>query len=236
MTARHARGEVQPNVQVCIAAIVCRVHLGRRPRAMPTTTVHPQLKRRAQPGGSTPSSTNSKRHCNSAIAPRAFMTADVANGVTRTPPPPRAGCACGRRFVLNGNMRRECRPPLHPETRSSIRLRKRLFLSPETLPNYVVKQYTTRYEATVARGSQTSWQALDHVTADVIEEDGTEKYKNILVNGQPPRVDIEKTGSWSRGEFSSLQLDVLSPNTNARFPRQTSSTTIVKPGRVLPFL
>jgi hypothetical protein len=97
--------------------------------------------------------------------------------------------------------------------------REEAFSFTETLPNYVVKQYTTRYAAQVARGSQTSWQALDHVTADVIAEDGTEKYKNILVNGQPPRVDIEKTGSWTRGEFSSLQLDVLSPNTNAHFHR-----------------
>jgi len=96
-------------------------------------------------------------------------------------------------------------------------VREEAFSFTETLPNYVVKQYTTRYAAQVARGSQTSWQALDHVTADVIAEDGTEKYKNILVNGQPPRVDIEKTGSWTRGEFSSLQLDVLSPNTNAHF-------------------
>ena len=62
--------------------------------------------------------------------------------------------------------------------------REAAFSFTETLPNYVVKQYTTRYAAQAARGSQTSWQALDHVTADVIAEDGTEKYKNILVNGQ----------------------------------------------------
>jgi len=78
----------------------------------------------------------------------------------------------------------------------------------------------------VARGGQTSWQTQDNVTADVIEENGTEKYKNILVNGQPPRVDVEKTGSWSRGEFSSLQLDVLSPNTNANFHGKQSTTIV----------
>jgi hypothetical protein len=105
-------------------------------------------------------------------------------------------------------------------------VREEAFSFTETLPNYVVKQYTTRYAAQVARGSQTSWQALDHVTADVIAEDGTEKYKNILVNGQVPKVDVEKTGSWSRGEFSSLQLDVLAPNTNAHFHGKKATTIV----------
>ena len=104
--------------------------------------------------------------------------------------------------------------------------REAAFSFTETLPNYVVKQFTTRYATEVARGGKTSWQALDNVTADVIEENGTEKYKNILVNGQPPRVDVEKTGSWSRGEFSSLQLDVLSPLTNADFHGKRSTTIV----------
>jgi hypothetical protein len=43
------------------------------------------------------------------------------------------------------------------------------------------------------RGSQTSWQSLDHATADVNGRRCTEKYKKILVNGQPAGVDIEKT-------------------------------------------
>ena len=65
--------------------------------------------------------------------------------------------------------------------------REAAFSFSETLPNYVVKQYTTRYETAIARGGKTSWQVLDNVTADVIEENGEEKYKNILVNGKPPR-------------------------------------------------
>jgi hypothetical protein len=94
----------------------------------------------------------------------------------------------------------------------------------ETLPNYVVKQFTTRYGTMAVRGGRTSWQALDTVTADVIEEDGTERYKNILVNGKPG--DVEKTGSWSKGEFSSLQLDVLSPYTNADFHGKRATTIV----------
>jgi hypothetical protein len=179
----------------------------------------PQLKRGSSTGGSTPS-TNSDATVADA---RPSIQADVANGVTRTPPPPRVGAPADGDSSPNGNMRQRMGASGDPVIDQA---REEAFSFTETLPNYVVKQYTTRYAAQVARGSQTSWQALDHVTADVIAENGTEKYKNILVNGQPPRVDIEKTGSWTRGEFSSLQLDVLSPNTDARF-RGKQATRIV---------
>src|ERR1700733_11380121 len=154
---------------------------------------------------------------------RPSLQADVANGVTRTPPPPRAGAPADGDSSPNGNIRQRMPAAGDPVIDQA---REEAFSFTETLPNYVVKQYTTRYAAQVARGSQTSWQALDHVTADVIAEDGTEKYKNILVNGQQPRVDVEKTGSWTRGEFSSLQLDVLSPNTNAHFHGKKATTIV----------
>jgi hypothetical protein len=179
----------------------------------------PVLKRGSSTGGSTPP-TNS----NATVADaRPSLQADVANGVTRTPPPPRVGAPADPDSSPNGDMRQSMPASGDPVIDQA---REEAFSFTETLPNYVVKQYTTRYAAQVARGSQTSWQALDHVTADVIAEDGTEKYKNILVNGQPPRVDVEKTGSWTRGEFSSLQLDVLSPNTNARFHGKQATTIV----------
>jgi hypothetical protein len=97
----------------------------------------------------------------------------------------------------------------------------------ETLPNYVVKQFTTRYmSAPTRRGGGSSWQALDVVSADVIEEGGEEKYKNILVNGKPPVTDIEKSGSWSKGEFSTMLKDVVSPYTNADFHSRRSATIV----------
>ena len=179
----------------------------------------PLLKRGGSTGGSTPS-TNSDATVADA---RPSLQADVANGVTRTPPPLRAGAPADGDSSPNGNMRQRMPSAGDPVIDQA---REEAFSFTETLPNYVVKQYTTRYAAQVARGSQTSWQALDHVTADVIAEDGTEKYKNILVNGQPPKVDVEKTGSWTRGEFSSLQLDVLSPNTNARFHGKQATTIV----------
>ncbi len=94
----------------------------------------------------------------------------------------------------------------------------------QVLPNYIVKQYTTRYVTNAAHGNRTSWQALDTVTADVIWEDGKESYKNIMVDGQPPKEDVEKNGTWSKGEFGSLQLDVLSDDTNADFHNRQSAT------------
>ena len=106
------------------------------------------------------------------------------------------------------------------------RARAAAFSFSETLPNYVVKQYTTRYATGAARGGRTSWQVLDNVTADVIEENGTEKYKNILVNGKPPKENVEDSGSWSSGEFSSLLLDVMSPSTGADFHGKRASTIV----------
>jgi hypothetical protein len=93
----------------------------------------------------------------------------------------------------------------------------------ETLPNYTVKQFTTRYITEASRGNQTSWHALDNVTADVVAEDGRESYKNILVNGKPPKDKIENTGSWSSGEFASTLQDILSPVTDADFHNKRSS-------------
>lgn len=94
----------------------------------------------------------------------------------------------------------------------------------ESLPNYVVKQFTTRYQTDAAHGNRTSWQALDVVTADVVCENGKESYKNILVNGKAPHDDIEKTGSWSTGEFATVLQGILAPYTDADFHNKRSTT------------
>ena len=153
---------------------------------------------------------------------RPSIHADEVNGVTRLPDAPAIdpdGLSAGG---AGGNPRRLDRDgdPVIDSAREAA------FSFAETLPNYVVKQFTTRYATEAARGGKTSWVALDTVTADVVSENGAESYKNILVNGKPPKEAIEKTGSWSSGEFSSVLLDVLSPNTDADF-RNKRSTTIV---------
>lgn len=153
---------------------------------------------------------------------RPSLHADDVNGVTRLPGGPQVGPPDGdyshapQRIAPSGD-------DFIDDAREAA------FSFSETLPNYVVKQYTTRYATSVARGGRTSWQALDTVTADVLEVDGSEQYKNILVNGKPPLRDVEKTGSWSRGEFSSLQLDVLSPLTRADFHGKRATTIVNRP-------
>ncbi len=145
---------------------------------------------------------------------RPSLHAADSNGVTRLPSAPQPGASeGGGRIAPSGDDFID-------------QVREAAFSFSETLPNYVVKQFTTRYGTVATRGGRSNWQVLDNVTADVIEEDGNEKYKNILVNGKPPVRDVEKTGSWSRGEFSSLQLDVLSPVTNADFHGKRSTTIV----------
>ncbi|HZL58024.1 MAG TPA: hypothetical protein VFC21_13120 [Bryobacteraceae bacterium] len=94
----------------------------------------------------------------------------------------------------------------------------------ESLPNYIVKQFTTRYQTDAAHGNRTSWQALDVVTADVVCENGKESYKNIMVNGKTPKDDVEKTGSWSTGEFATVLQGILAPYTDADFHNKRSTT------------
>jgi hypothetical protein len=147
---------------------------------------------------------------------RPTIHADDSGGVTRLPPPPTEGPArmAGRERITGSG------------DEFIDRAREAAFSFSETLPNYVVKQYTTRYATGAARGGRTSWQVLDNVTADVIEENGTEKYKNILVNGKPPKENVEDSGSWSSGEFSSLLLDIMSPSTGADFHGKRASTIV----------
>lgn len=148
---------------------------------------------------------------------RPTIHADDSGGVTHLPTPPTEGAPA----AMAGRER------IHATGDEVIdRSRAAAFSFSETLPNYVVKQYTTRYATGAARGGRTSWQALDNVTADVIEENGVEKYKNILVNGKPPKENVEDSGSWSSGEFSSLLLDVMSPSTNAQFAGKRATTIV----------
>lgn len=154
---------------------------------------------------------------------RPSIHAEDVNGVTRPPEAPQvdntaASPSAGSSPRNDGARMPASGDPVIDQARDAA------FSFSETLPNYVVKQFTTRYATEAARGGHTSWRALDTVTADVVSEGGSEKYKNILVDGRPPKDGIEKTGSWSSGEFSSLLQDVLSPLTNADFHGKRSTT------------
>jgi hypothetical protein len=152
---------------------------------------------------------------------RPSIHADEVNGVTRTPDAPKTDSGGNG----GGN---NLEHQSFPSSGDAVidKARESAFSFSETLPNYVVKQFTTRYQTEAAKGGQTSWHAYDTVTADVVSEGGTESYKNILVNGKPPKEAVEKTGSWSTGEYSSVLLDVLSPSTYADFHNRRSTTIV----------
>jgi hypothetical protein len=97
------------------------------------------------------------------------------------------------------------------------------------LPNFLVEQATTRYQG---QGSPMRWQAIDVVTANVASVDGKEEYKNIKINGKPTSTPIEKTGSWSNGEFTITLQDVMSPYTNAEFKKRADDRIAGRPAYV----
>ena len=171
---------------------------------------------------SRPAPANTDQPAQTASASRPSIHADDVGGVTRLPDAP--AIADDDRDSVRSSPRRAS--PAAGDDPVIENAREAAFSFVETLPNYVVKQFTTRYGTEAARGGKTSWRAIDTVTADVVSENGTEAYKNILVNGKPPREAIEKTGAWSTGEYASLLQDVLAPQTDADFHGQRSTTIV----------
>jgi archaellum component FlaF (FlaF/FlaG flagellin family) len=85
------------------------------------------------------------------------------------------------------------------------------------LPNFLVQQVTTRYQSNTRT---VNWQAVDTVTADVACVNGKEDYRNIAINGRPATGPVERTGTWSTGEFAVTLQDILAPATAATFMKQ----------------
>jgi len=85
------------------------------------------------------------------------------------------------------------------------------------LPNFLVQQVTTRYASNTR---SVNWQAIDTVTADVACVNGKEDYRNIAINGRPTNGPVERTGTWSTGEFAVTLQDILAPATAATFMKQ----------------
>jgi len=165
-----------------------------------------------------------------AVAGRPSIRAEDSNGVTRLPAAPIVASASEPRDTADriSSVRGSAQgPPAGDPVIQSAR--EAAWGFSETLPNYVVKQFTTRYQTDTAKGNRTSWQALDVVTADVVAENGKESYKNILVNGKPPRESVEKSGSWSTGEFVTIQLNLLAPQTDADFHNKRTTTIVNRP-------
>jgi len=163
-------------------------------------------------------------------AARPSIKSEEVNGVTKAAPPPVVESATTRPVpppsaVSDARAAMQGPPAGDPIINAA---REAAWQYTETLPNFVVKQYTTRYQTDAAKGNRTSWQALDVVTADVISEGGRESYKNIQINGKPTK-EVEKTGSWSTGEFSTILLNLLAPGTDADFHGKRTSTIVNRP-------
>jgi hypothetical protein len=91
----------------------------------------------------------------------------------------------------------------------------------EQLPNFLVEQATSRYYSNT---SPADWKLIDVVTMQVRSVNGKEEYSNVLVNGRPSSQPLEKSGSWSTGEFVLTLQDILSPYTGAAFERHGEDT------------
>ncbi len=91
----------------------------------------------------------------------------------------------------------------------------------EGLPNFLCQQFTTRY---MGEGHPIQWQAQDIVSAEVIYENGKERYDKVAINGKAVKKAVEETGAWSTGEFGTVLDDLFSPATAAEFKLVGSRT------------
>jgi hypothetical protein len=92
----------------------------------------------------------------------------------------------------------------------------------ESLPNYIVQQFTTRYWTET---SKPDWKALDILSAEVVYDKGKESYRNVKINGKLIKKPLEEApGSISYGEFGTTLVDLFSMATNASFTRRGSSS------------
>ena len=149
---------------------------------------------------------------------RPSLSAEDVNGVTRTPailPPPNIGSDGQQRESLDDD-------DVISQTRQEA------WSFTRSLPDYIVKQVTTRYRSDSASKGRTSWQALDVVTADLVYLNGKENYTNVMDNGRPTR-DASLTGSWSEGEFASSLQAILSPYSSPDFRNKRQVTIVNRP-------
>jgi len=93
-------------------------------------------------------------------------------------------------------------------------VREKVFEFSSKLPNFLCEQMTSRSSSS---SNPARWRVRDRITADVVYEDGKERYENIRRNGKKMKGDPTKSGAWSTGEFGTVMLDVFHPSTSAKF-------------------
>ena len=97
------------------------------------------------------------------------------------------------------------RPPNRGDDAFIIRARAVSAEFLNSLPNYLVRQLTTRYQSEFRSG----FQPIDQIECDLIVENGAERYRDFKRHGKPMKENPSADGSWSAGEFRSLQSMIL---------------------------
>jgi hypothetical protein len=165
-----------------------------------------------------PSSSDSASAAANTPPGRPSLSAEDVNGVTRAPVvPPAPGIGPDGEVRGSGS-----------DDDVIFQTRQVANSFTQTLPNYIVKEFTTRYRSESASSGHTSWRAQDVVTADLVYMDGKENYQNVMANGRPTR-DASETGSWSEGEFASSLLALLSPFSATEFRNKRQVTIVNRP-------
>ncbi len=92
----------------------------------------------------------------------------------------------------------------------------------EGLPNYICQQSTTRYYST--DGGKT-WNAKDVVSAELIVENGRERYRNLMHNFKKTDKKMDELGgTWSSGEFATSLRGIFEPFTATEFQYRRPDT------------
>lgn len=99
------------------------------------------------------------------------------------------------------------------------------------LPSYICQEVATRY---VSLTRAVSWTVVDIVGAEVVYDDHKETYRNITINGKATKKSPEETGSWSTGEFGTIEANLFSPGV-ADFKFAQDSMTARIPSSVYDF-
>ena len=101
-----------------------------------------------------------------------------------------------------------------------------------SLPNYVAQQFTTRY---ASQGKPIDWKPQDVVSAEVVYEDGKERYEKLAINGRPVKGNIADSGAWTTGEFGTILADLFSGSTRADFRFAKDSITSGQEASIFDF-
>ena len=106
-------------------------------------------------------------------------------------------------------------PTASPDSTQPLieRAREAAFEYSEKLPNFMCEEFMKRFDQ---RGRAET--AVDVVSAEIINHDKLESYRNVKIDGSPTDKDLQEIGgSWSTGEFASTLLELFDPRTDASF-------------------